>query len=75
MVVKRNAVLWQLLPLSMLKAEGCNFRDYYVQLQLYTYNFGGINLKRNYIWGYANKKRLNTNDLACQAGTLCSLGI
>jgi hypothetical protein len=25
--VKRNAVLWQLLPLSMLKAEGCNFRD------------------------------------------------
>jgi hypothetical protein len=25
--VRRNAVLRQLLPLSMLKAEGCNFRD------------------------------------------------
>jgi hypothetical protein len=26
MVVKRNAVLWQLLPLSMLKAEGSRGR-------------------------------------------------
>jgi hypothetical protein len=29
------------------------------QLELYTNNFGGTKLKRNYIWGYANK-RLNT---------------
>jgi hypothetical protein len=28
----------------------------YVQLELYTNNFGGTKLKTNYIWGYANKK-------------------
>jgi hypothetical protein len=28
----------------------------YVLLELYTNNFGGTKLKRNYIWGYANKK-------------------
>jgi hypothetical protein len=29
----------------------------------YTNNFGGTKLKRNYIWGYVNKKRLNTTGL------------
>jgi hypothetical protein len=28
---------------------------YCLKLELYTNNFGGIKLKANYIWGYANK--------------------
>jgi hypothetical protein len=28
----------------------------YAQLELYTNTFGGTQLKRDYIWGYANKK-------------------
>jgi hypothetical protein len=27
-----------------------------VQVKLYKNNFGGTELKRNYIWGYKNKK-------------------
>jgi hypothetical protein len=27
-----------------------------VYIKLYTNNFGGTKLKRNYIWGYANEK-------------------
>jgi hypothetical protein len=27
---------------------------------LYTNNTGGTKLKKNYIWGYVNKKKLNT---------------
>jgi hypothetical protein len=32
--------------------------------ELCTNNFGGTKLKRNYMWGYANKKRLNTTGLS-----------
>jgi hypothetical protein len=30
-----------------------------MQLELHINNFGGTKLKRNYIWVYANQKRLN----------------
>jgi hypothetical protein len=36
-----------------------NFDVYYIDcvvLELYTTNCGGANLKRNYIWGYTNKR-------------------
>jgi hypothetical protein len=33
------------------------------KIELYTNNFGGTKLSRNYIWGYANKKMLNTTGL------------
>lgn len=31
--------------------------------EFYTNNFEGTKLKRNYIWGHANKKRVETTEL------------
>jgi hypothetical protein len=36
---------------------------YIIDCELYSDNFGGTKLKRNYIWVYANKKSLTTTAL------------